>query len=1043
MQGDTLVVAASDDDYGVVGNSNTVGVHDQGSAYVFTRSGGVWTQRAHLLDADLPAKSYYGQSVSISGDTIAIASALQGDGNTISAAYIYTGSADSWSLQQKVQLSHPVRDGNGYDLTVALSGNRLALGNFTVNSDQGEVRMFQRSGATWAETAALSASDGAAGDRFGRALSLDDDWLMVGAPWDDVGGNVNQGAAYLYRLTDSNWKLVERISPAAAAGEQVGLSVAIHDRNIFLGAPFTDVSGTTDRGKVYSYRATEIPNITSLTPPIAEAGDTVVIRGSGFSATAGDNFVSFGPVRAAVTNASETQLTVVVPLGSTYGSVGVQVAGRAGFSQQYFTPRSAGSETLSASSFAAPTAISGGYAAWHGVGDIDGDGRVDLVTSNYDDYVWKVYRNVLTQGSLAAGAAFPAGTLDAPVVTSVGFGPIGGGLGDFDGDGRLDFVFCDYRAGNSVSLYRNTSSAGSISFGTRQSFGAGASSEQLTLGDVDGDGRLDIIVANGGYPGTDNRISVLRNRSVLGGPIDFDSPVFFTVVDRPYSVEVGDLNGDGKPEIIAGGQSSQSISILTNQSAGPGDVAFGNRVDYLQSRDIYSILPSDIDRDGKLDLVLGSYSYSSTTVLYNKVANGTIDANSFATKFSIATTLAMPYGSVGDLDGNDAVDLAFGNTSNSTLTLMVNGSPVSGDPPITFTSFGVNSGQDRPALTNIIDIDGDGRNDVVTSSANGRQLTLTRSIIHQALRSAAPANPPLAPVDGNATRAEVPPSAAVSVDVAVATPTADPVDDATLAKFLRRAFDLWRGARIDLRGVTEDQVAIEFADLPDFEVGLSSSHTVWLDRDAAGWGWFFDPTPNDNEEFIVRPSDGGLVMVDASGGVARFANSFDALTVIAHELGHVLGLTHAADGSRDVMEDSLMPGVRRLPLSREERPDASVTTLEMGLSVAASRPRVRNPGDEQGRADFDAVVDGQALRPAFDAPADRVRPSPAEVRLIDFWSQFFRPSSRRERNPPPPASHPLADWRVDELFHDFEEFDRLLARELSSRMQASSRPSLP
>src|ERR1700745_2703139 len=79
--------------------------------------------------------------------------------------------------------------------------------------------------------------------------------------------------------------------------------------------------------------------------------------------------------------------------------------------------------------------------------------------------------------------------------------------------------------------------------------------------------------------------------------------------------------------------------------------------------------------------------------------------------------------------------------------------------------------------------------------------------------------------------------------------------------------------------------------------GLSYGHTIYLGANAAGWGWFVDPTPNNDSEFI-RPGNQGE------------QHRMDLLTVLEHEIGHLLGKEHEAGG---VMQETLAPGIRNVP----------------------------------------------------------------------------------------------------------------------------------
>src|SRR5262249_55567163 len=158
VSGDTLVVGANLDDVGA--NTN------QGSAYVFVRSGGVWTLQQKLTANDGAMNDGFGHTVAISGDTI-VSCALRGGTATNpdqGAAYVFVRSGGIWSFQQKLTANDGVPS-DFFGEAVALSGNTIVIGaadaQIGTNIEQGVVYVFVRSGTVWSQPFKLIANDGA------------------------------------------------------------------------------------------------------------------------------------------------------------------------------------------------------------------------------------------------------------------------------------------------------------------------------------------------------------------------------------------------------------------------------------------------------------------------------------------------------------------------------------------------------------------------------------------------------------------------------------------------------------------------------------------------------------------------------------------------------------------------------------------------------------------------------------------------------------------------------------------------------------------
>ena len=96
------------------------------------------------------------------------------------------------------------------------------------------------------------------------------------------------------------------------------------------------------------------------------------------------------------------------------------------------------------------------------------------------------------------------------------------------------------------------------------------------------------------------------------------------------------------------------------------------------------------------------------------------------------------------------------------------------------------------------------------------------------------------------------------------------------------------------------------AELPGEQLGAAVGTSIIVDRNAAGFGWFVDPTPWENEEFVTNNNDGLIAIASTAA-----AGQIDLLTVVLHELGHLLGQDH--DHAGGLMDQSLGLGVRRFP----------------------------------------------------------------------------------------------------------------------------------
>jgi trimeric autotransporter adhesin len=284
ISGDTVIVGADEEDSnatGVNGNQADNSAGDSGAAYVFVRTGAVWTQQAYLKASNTEANDFFGESVAISGDTIVVgaigedsfASSVNGDQSnnfrsTSGAAYVFVRSGGVWTQQAYLKaFNSEVNDAFGG--AVAISGDTIVVGAVGedsivagVNNESsannsasgsGAAYVFVRTGEAWSQQAYLKASNPGAGDSFGGSVAISGDTLVVGADNEDsiatgVNGNqadnsaLNPGAAYVFVRTGGTWAqqayLKASNTPIGSAFDATafGRSVAISGDTVVVGA---------------------------------------------------------------------------------------------------------------------------------------------------------------------------------------------------------------------------------------------------------------------------------------------------------------------------------------------------------------------------------------------------------------------------------------------------------------------------------------------------------------------------------------------------------------------------------------------------------------------------------------------------------------------------------------------------------------------------------------------------------------------------------------------------------------------------------------
>ncbi len=229
-----------DGDYAVIGAySKTVGGNSgQGTAYIFKRTGIFWAEEAILTASNGAAYDFFGTSVSINGDYTVIGaySKTVGGNSGQGTAYIFKRTGTSWAEEAILTASNGAAN-DKFGISVSLNGDYAVIGAYRGNSNQGTAYIFKRTGTSWVEEAILTASNGAAFDNFGYSVFIDGDYAVIGANTKTVGGNSNQGTAYIFKRTGTSWvKNAIIIDESGGFAESFGISVSISNNNILIGA---------------------------------------------------------------------------------------------------------------------------------------------------------------------------------------------------------------------------------------------------------------------------------------------------------------------------------------------------------------------------------------------------------------------------------------------------------------------------------------------------------------------------------------------------------------------------------------------------------------------------------------------------------------------------------------------------------------------------------------------------------------------------------------------------------------------------------------
>jgi gliding motility-associated-like protein len=478
----------------------------------------------------------------------------------------------------------------------------------------------------------------------------------------------------------------------------------------------------------------QVPNIVNVDKISGTYAERVTISGNGFSDNKANLDVQFGASKGQIVNSTEYLIEVLVPAGATYHNISVTnlISKSTGYSKDYFNLAFSGRNELEESRIIESNNIQEDAELFDLCNcDFNGDGLNDVATTNNSDAApttsITVYQNITQESDFEISFQ----KINDPNLR-IGKGARNITCGDLNGDGKAELIVG--KGGSSadkIFVFKNISSFG-IDFDQYITIGlsevvSSSTTRKLIVHDMDMDGKPDIIMTDQG----EGKVFIFGNKSTANS-IVFPTSARQTIqmaAESLIGLDVADLNNDGKPEIVCNSDKTD-VFILPNESVA-GNIKMGTpQSKTIEGSRLVNLKIGDLDNDGDKDIVITNLVNN----IYILVNTGSMDSFSFGSPKYVETGRA-PWGmDFGDLNGDGLVDIVVGTTdATDKVTALINKSNLLFIPSQIGRS-------DVSFNVNVADFNGDGKPDIAYNDRGNDKLIFLRNA-HCVIPDISPTNP--------------------------------------------------------------------------------------------------------------------------------------------------------------------------------------------------------------------------------------------------------------------------------------------------------------